>query len=81
MEDAWNFFYTEFIKIIDNRVPWTTIKFCVKHLTWINGNLLNLFKQKDKGWEKYQSTKDSADWTTYKQDMKRQIYILQMLFR
>lgn len=33
-----------------------------RHLPWIKGELINLFKQIDKAWKKYRATKDVSDW-------------------
>lgn len=52
VEDAWNFFHTEFVEVIDNfnkvlPAPWTLIKVKRRQLPWINCNLINLFKRGD----------------------------------
>jgi len=43
VEAAWNFFYTEFVQVIDKHAPWTTIKVKGHHLLWVNGELISLF--------------------------------------
>lgn len=67
VEDAWNFLQTEFVEIINKHAPWTTIKFKGRHLPWIKGDLIQLFKQRHKAWKKHRTTKDPADWSIYKQ--------------
>jgi len=32
VEDAWNYFYTEFVEIIDKHAPWTSIRVKGRHL-------------------------------------------------
>lgn len=66
VDDAWNFFYTEVLKVIDKHAPWASVKVKGRHLPWIAGDLIYLFKQRDKAWEKYHLTKDLADWIEYK---------------
>lgn len=61
-EDAWNFFYTEVLKIIDKHAPWISVKVKGRHLPWIDADLIHLFKQRDKAWEKYRQSKDLVDW-------------------
>lgn len=41
VEDAWNYFYTEFVEIIDKHAPWTSIKVKGRHLPWIKGDLIH----------------------------------------
>lgn len=53
VHDAWAFFYTEFTKVVDKYAPWRTFKVKGNHLPWIDGNLINLFKQRDRAWNKY----------------------------
>lgn len=67
VEEAWNFFYTEVKTVIDKHAPVRTIKVKGRHLPWINCNLLQLFKQRDKAWVKYRLSKDESDGTIYKQ--------------
>ncbi|XDV11150.1 hypothetical protein PO909_000166, partial [Leuciscus waleckii] len=67
VEDAWNYFYTEFVEIIDKHAPWRSIKVKGLHLPWIKGDLIHLFKQRDKAWKKYRISNDSADWDAYKE--------------
>lgn len=66
VDDAWNFFYTEVLKVIDNHAPWALVKVKGRHLPWITGDLIFLFKQRDKAWVRYHLTKDLVDWTEYK---------------
>lgn len=65
-ENAWNFFHTEVLKVIDKHAPWVSIKVKGRHLPWIDGDLIQLFKQRDRAWEKYRLTKDMTDWSEYK---------------
>lgn len=67
VEDAWNFLYTEVLKVIDKHAPWISIKVKGRHLPWIDADLLNLFKQRDKAWDKYRRSKDPVDGAVYKQ--------------
>ncbi len=48
VEDAWNFFYSEILNIIDKHAPIRTIRVKGRHLPWISSQLINLFKQRDK---------------------------------
>lgn len=38
VEDAWNFFYTEFVVVINRHVPLISIKVKGQHLPWIKGS-------------------------------------------
>ena len=67
VEDAWNLFYTEVLKVIDKHAPWISVRVKGRHLPWIDADLIHLFKQRDKAWEKYRLSKDSTDWAVYKQ--------------
>ncbi len=67
VEDARNYFYTEFVKIIDKHAPWISAKVKGRHQPWIKGDLIYLFRQRDKAWKKYRTFKDSADWEIYKE--------------
>lgn len=66
VEDAWNFFHSEVLKVIDKHAPWVSVKVKGRHLPWIDGDLLHLFKERDKAWKRYKSTKDMADGAEYK---------------
>ena len=46
--------------------PIFKVKVKGRHLPWINADLLGLFKQRDKAWKKYRSTKDEGDLVAYK---------------
>lgn len=65
-EDAWNFFYTEVLKVIDKHAPLASVKVKGHHLPWISGDLIHLFKQRDKAWERYHTTKNVEHLTEYK---------------
>lgn len=45
---------------------WKTIKVKGRLLAWIHGDLINLFKDRDRAQSKYSSTRDSTDWDIYK---------------
>lgn len=64
--DAWDFFRAEFQQVIDKHAPWTTIKVKGHHLPWISSDLIKLFKQRDKAFDKYKHTKALGDWEEYK---------------
>lgn len=66
IDDAWNFLYTELQNVINKHAPWTTVKVKGSHLPWVNGDLINLFKQRDRAWYKFRRTKYTADWEEYK---------------
>lgn len=61
------FFYSELLQVIDKHAPWTTIRVKGYHLPWINGDLIRLFKQRDRAFEKYKHTQQHDDWEEYKQ--------------
>lgn len=67
VEDAWNFLYIELVEIVNKHAPWTTIKVKGRHLPWIKGDLIQLFKQRDKAWKRHRTTKAPVDWSTYKE--------------
>jgi len=48
VEDAWNYFHSEVTKVIDKHAPWKIIKVKGRHLPWINADLINLFKDRDR---------------------------------
>jgi len=66
IDDAWHFVYTELLNVINKHAPWTTVKVKGSHLPWVNGDLINLFKQRDRAWHKFRRTKHTADWEEYK---------------
>ena len=67
IEDAWHFFHTEVLKVIDKHAPWISVRVKGHHLPWVNADLIHSFKQRDKAWEKYRRSKNSADGAVYKQ--------------
>lgn len=66
VELAWDFFYSEVLQIIDKHAPWKIIKVKGQHLPWVNGDLINLFKQRDRAWKKYKTSNLADDWNEYK---------------
>lgn len=66
VEDAWNYFYSEVLNIIDKHAPWKVIRVKGKHLPWITAELLNLFREKDRAWKKYHKTRNFSDHDCYK---------------
>jgi len=66
VEDAWNFFLSEVLKVIDKHSPWISVKVKGSHLPWIDGDLIHSFKLRDKAWAKYRLSKETADWSEYK---------------
>ena len=65
LEDAWHFFHTEVLKVIDKHAPWISVRVNGHHLPWVDADLIHLFKQRDKA--KYRRSKNSADGAVYKQ--------------
>lgn len=66
VDDAWNFLYSEFMGVINKHAPWKTKRVKGRHLPWIKGELISLFKQRDEAWKRYRTTKDLSDWNIYK---------------
>lgn len=66
IEDAWNFFYTEVIKVIDKHAPWISVRVKGHHLPWVDADLIYFFKQRDIAWQKYRQSKNEDDFNTYK---------------
>ncbi len=66
VQDAWDFFSSEFTKVIDKYAPTKIIRVKGRHLPWIDSNLISLFKQHDKAWSKYRSSKHPSDWEAYR---------------
>lgn len=67
VEEAWNFFYSEFINVVNKHAPLRTIRVKGRHLPWINSYLINLYKKRDMAWRKYRLSKGLDDWETYRQ--------------
>lgn len=59
------FFFSEVNKVIDKHAPFKTVRVKGRHLPWISSELISLFKQRDKAWKRYRSTRDSTDWDIY----------------
>lgn len=66
VNDAWEYFYTEILNIINKHAPLRVIKVKGSHSPWVSGDLISLFKQRDKVWKKDRHTRDVADWEAYK---------------
>jgi len=66
VDDAWNFFHSEVLQVKDKHAPWASVKVKGRQLPWVAGDLIHLFKQRDKAWERYHVTKDLADWIEFK---------------
>lgn len=64
---AWEFFYAELLQVIDKHAPWRTIRVKGYHLPWISGDLIRLFKKRDRAFAKFKHTKQINDWEEYKQ--------------
>lgn len=60
------FFYSEITNVIDKHAPMKISRVKGRHLPWISSNLISLFKQRDKAWDKYRSSKDSTDWENFR---------------
>lgn len=67
VQDAWDFFLSEFTKVVDKHAPWKVVKVKGRHLPWISPELIDLFRQRDKAWATYRQTRDNADWEIYRQ--------------
>ena len=66
INEAWNYFYDEILKVINIHAPLIVIKVKGHHLPWVNGELLHLYKKRDNAWKKYCLTCDPVDWEVYK---------------
>ena len=66
VHDAWDFFHTELLKIIDKHAPFKTIKVKGSHLPWVSSDLISTFRQRDKAWATYRKSKSAADWENYR---------------
>lgn len=67
VEEAWHFFYSEFLQVINKNAPLISKKIRGQNLPWIKGELIGLLKQRDKAWGKFRKTRDSTDWNIYKE--------------
>ena len=65
--DAWNVFYTEALIVINKHAPWISVRVKGRHLPCVDADLIHLFKQRVKAWERYRLLKDLADGAVYKQ--------------
>ena len=66
VQDAWDFFCSEFMEVVDKHAPWKTVKVKGQHLPWVSPDLIQLFRQRDKAWATYRRTRDSGDWEIYR---------------
>jgi len=66
VQDAWDFFYTEFINVVNKHAPWKTVRVKGNHLPWINSELISLFRERDKAWTKFRQTRSNVDWEVYR---------------
>lgn len=66
VQDAWDFFYTEFINVVDKHAPWIIVRVKGNHLPWIDSELISLFRQRDKAWTTFRQTRRNADWEVYR---------------
>ena len=66
VHEAWNFFHSEFMKIVDRHAPFKTIKVKGSHLPWVSSELISIFRQRDMAWGTYRQTKNIADWERYR---------------
>lgn len=67
VQDAWDFFCTEFTEVVDKHAPWKTVKVRGQHLPWVSPELIQLFRQRDKAWATFRRTRNDADWEAYRQ--------------
>ncbi len=67
VQDAWDYFFTEYNKVLDRHAPWKMVKVRGQHLPWITPELISLFRQRDKAWSTYRRTRNNADWEVYRQ--------------
>lgn len=47
VNDAWDFFYSEVMNVINKHAPLKTVRVKGTRLPWINSELISLFKQRD----------------------------------
>ena len=67
VQDAWDYFYTEYNEVLDRHASWRTIKVKGEHLPWITPELISLFRSRDKAWSTYRRTRNNDDWEKYRQ--------------
>lgn len=66
VNDAWEYFSTEILNIINKHSPLRVIKVKDNHSPWVSWELVALFKPRDRAWERNRLTQDIADWESYK---------------
>lgn len=65
VQDAWDYFYEGYNKVLDKHALWKMVKARGEHLPWITRERISLFKQRDKAWPVYRKTGNNADWDVY----------------
>ena len=63
VQDAWDYFYTEYNEVLDRHALWKMVKVKGEHLPWITPELISLFIQRDKAWSTYRKTRNNDDCT------------------
>ena len=66
VQNAWEFFYSEIIPVINKHAPFKTVKVKGRHLPWVSSDLISIFRQRDNSWAKFRKTKDPVDWEQYR---------------
>ena len=67
VNDAWDFFYSEVMNVINKHAPLKTVRVKGTSLPWINSELISLFKRRDVAWAKFRLTRNQSDWEIYRQ--------------
>uniref|UniRef100_A0A8C6NRV0 Reverse transcriptase domain-containing protein n=1 Tax=Nothobranchius furzeri TaxID=105023 RepID=A0A8C6NRV0_NOTFU len=66
VNDAWAFFHSQFMQVLDKHAPWVSVKIKGSHLPWISHDLIALFKKRDKAWKVAKLSNLHEHWTVYR---------------